>query len=87
MSNEIKEILEAKRAEILKIAARHGAHNVRVFGSVARGDSAIDSDIDFLIQMENNRKRSAGIQAKYRRTYRVKPESFYPRISIHISYF
>ena len=37
------------RDEILRIAARHGARNVRVFGSFARGDARPDSDVDFLI--------------------------------------
>ncbi len=38
-----------KRAAILDIAARHGARNVRVFGSFARGDAGPDSDVDLLI--------------------------------------
>jgi len=41
--------LRARREEILRIAAWHGAHNVRVFGSVARGDAREDSDVDLLI--------------------------------------
>ncbi|MBV9401077.1 MAG: nucleotidyltransferase family protein [Bryobacterales bacterium] len=41
----------AKRAEICSIAAKHGAGNVRVFGSVARGEARPDSDIDFLIDV------------------------------------
>ncbi|MBZ5544722.1 MAG: nucleotidyltransferase family protein [Acidobacteriia bacterium] len=45
----IEELLKAKREEILQIAARHGAYNVRVFGSVARGDARPDSDVDFLV--------------------------------------
>jgi predicted nucleotidyltransferase len=47
----IQEILESKREEILKIAARHGARNVRVFGSVARGEASADSDVDFLVDV------------------------------------
>ena len=43
------------RAEILKIAAHHGASNIRVFGSVARGDADDRSDIDFLVDLENGR--------------------------------
>lgn len=39
----------------MQIAARHGATNVRVFGSVARGDARPDSDIDFLVNLEANR--------------------------------
>jgi predicted nucleotidyltransferase len=48
-------LLELRRAEILAIAARHGARNVRIFGSVARGDARPDSDIDFLVDMEPGR--------------------------------
>jgi predicted nucleotidyltransferase len=47
----IDEILGDKREEILRIAARHGACSVRVFGSVARGDAGPDSDVDFLIDV------------------------------------
>ena len=43
------------RREIRDIAARHGALNVRVFGSIARGDSHADSDIDFLVDVEPGR--------------------------------
>jgi len=50
----IEELLQDKREEILKIAARHGACNVRVFGSVARGESTEDSDVDFLIDLGEN---------------------------------
>lgn len=51
----VDELLRAKREEILRIAARHGAHNVRVFGSVARGGARQDSDVDFLVEMEKGR--------------------------------
>lgn len=47
-----EELLKAKREEILRIAAKHGARNVRVFGSVARGEADQASDIDFLVDME-----------------------------------
>ncbi len=47
---EIEELLKEKREEILKLAAKHGARNVRVFGSVARGEATRASDIDFLVQ-------------------------------------
>lgn len=49
------EELRARRAEILRIAARHGAYDVRVFGSVARGEGGPDSDIDFLVKFEPGR--------------------------------
>ncbi|TVP58513.1 MAG: DNA polymerase subunit beta [Nodularia sp. (in: Bacteria)] len=51
----IDEILTAYRNEILKIAAQHGAYNVRVFGSVARGEARRDSDVDFLMEIEPQR--------------------------------
>ncbi len=47
--------LQAQRNDILRIAARHGARNVRVFGSVARGDARSDSDVDILVDMEPGR--------------------------------
>jgi hypothetical protein len=48
----LEELLKEKRPEILQIAAKHGARNVRVFGSVARGDAGEDSDVDFLVDFE-----------------------------------
>jgi len=47
--------LRARREEILRIAAKHGAHNVRIFGSVARGDAREDSDVDVLVNLERGR--------------------------------
>lgn len=47
--------LSMKRKEIFKIAAQHGAYDVRIFGSVARGDATADSDIDFLVNLEEGR--------------------------------
>ncbi len=35
----LNQLLQEKRQEILKIAAKHGAYNVRIFGSVARGEA------------------------------------------------
>jgi hypothetical protein len=49
------EALQAKRQEILRIAAQHGARTIRLFGSVARGDSRPDSDVDLLVEMEPGR--------------------------------
>jgi len=46
------ETLRERRAQILEIAAKHGAYNVRVFGSVVRGEETPDSDIDFLIDYD-----------------------------------
>ncbi len=44
-----------KRSEILRLAERHGCHNVRVFGSVATGESRPDSDVDFLVDLDGGR--------------------------------
>lgn len=49
------EIVRGKREEILRAAAKRGAYNVRVFGSVARGEAGPESDVDFLVQMEAGR--------------------------------
>ncbi|MFN3706301.1 MAG: nucleotidyltransferase family protein [Thermoflexales bacterium] len=51
----VEQLLKEKRAEILQIAAKHGARNVRVFGSVARGEADEQSDIDFLVEMNPGR--------------------------------
>jgi len=47
--------ISERREEILRIAARYGAYNVRIFGSVARGEADEASDIDFLVDMESGR--------------------------------
>lgn len=47
--------LQGRRQEILQIAARHGARNIRVFGSAARGEDRPDSDVDLLVEMESGR--------------------------------
>ena len=52
---DIAEVLRTKRQQVLQIARQHGAHHVRIFGSVARGDAQPDSDIDFLVEMEPGR--------------------------------
>jgi len=49
---KLKLLLQEKREEILQIASKHGAFNVRVFGSVARGEETENSDIDFLIDYD-----------------------------------
>ena len=83
--------LKANRAEILRIAAEHGAHNVRVFGSVARGDSRADSDIDLLVDFEPGRSLfdHAGLWVKLqsllgRRVDVVTERGLRPRIRDHV---
>ena len=51
----IEQLLKEKRDEILRIAAKYGARNVRLFGSVARGEADEQSDIDFLVEMNPGR--------------------------------
>jgi predicted nucleotidyltransferase len=47
--------LQGKRADILRLARLHGAANIRVFGSVSRGESDAASDVDFLVDLEKGR--------------------------------
>jgi predicted nucleotidyltransferase len=51
----LEALLKAKRDEILQVCAKYGAQNVRVFGSVARGEADEQSDIDLLVEFEPNR--------------------------------
>ena len=48
----LNELLKSRRDEIIRISAKHGARNVRVFGSVARGDTDEKSDIDLLVEFK-----------------------------------
>ena len=52
MAVTLRELVQEKREEILSIARKNRAYNVRIFGSVARGDEREDSDVDFLVDME-----------------------------------
>jgi predicted nucleotidyltransferase len=49
------EIIADKKEQVFALAAKYGASNVRVFGSVANGTADADSDIDFLVDMEKGR--------------------------------
>ena len=55
LTMSLEELLKAKREDILRVAAEYGAYNVRVFGSVARGEADSESDIDLLVNMEPSR--------------------------------
>jgi len=49
------DLLNTKRDEILRITARHGGRNMRVFGSVARGEDKPDSDVDMVVDLDEDR--------------------------------
>lgn len=51
----LRENLQQRRQEILAIAAKHGAYNVRIFGSPARGEGDEQSDVDILVELEEVR--------------------------------
>jgi predicted nucleotidyltransferase len=51
----LEELLRARREEILRVCARYGARNVRVFGSLARGEADEQSDIDLIVEFEPGR--------------------------------
>ena len=52
---DLEQFLGEKREEIMKLARKHGARRIRVFGSVVRGEAGPDSDVDFLVEMEPGR--------------------------------
>ncbi len=51
----IYERLQVKREQILQTAAKYGAYNIRIFGSVARQEADANSDVDFLVEMQCGR--------------------------------
>ena len=53
---EIDKLLKAKREQIIAIAAKHGANNLRIFGSVARGEADERSDLDLLIDYSSEHR-------------------------------
>jgi len=52
---EIEKLLQSRKEQILTLARQNGAYDVRIFGSVARGEARPDSDIDFLVNLEAGR--------------------------------
>ena len=55
LAKAIDELLQAKREDILRTADKYGASNVRIFGSIVRGEADGESDIDLLVDMEPGR--------------------------------
>ena len=55
MTQKIMNRLREKREDIMRIAESNGARNLKVFGSVARGEEGPESDIDFMVEMEPGR--------------------------------
>ena len=51
----IQDLLATKRKQILHIASKHGARNVRVFGSTAQGKAHDGSDVDILVDLDPGR--------------------------------
>ena len=51
----LEALLGQKRQDVLRIAGKYGAHHVRIFGSVARGEADPQSDVDFLVDLDPGR--------------------------------
>ncbi len=54
ITGTVRATLKAQRKQILSLAEKHGAQNVRIFGSVVRGEETNDSDIDILVDLGSN---------------------------------
>ena len=54
----LQDLIKDKRAEIIAIAAKHGASNIRIFGSVVRGEATEKSDLDLLVDYDSARRSS-----------------------------
>ena len=52
---KVDKLLREKRGAVIALAAKHGAQNLRVFGSAARGEAGPESDVDLLVRMEEGR--------------------------------
>lgn len=72
------ELIKQKRKEILNLAGKYGAYNVRIFGSVARGQAKKDSDIDFLVDLKSDRSLwdLGGLWAELNLLLKVRIEVF-----------
>ena len=87
----INEIIQTKRGEILRIAAKHGVHRIRLFGSVARGEAGPQSDVDFLVEVgpKHSPFFPGGLVVDLqdllgRRVDVVEPEGLYPLLKEQI---
>ena len=87
----INEIIQRKRGEILRIAAKHGVRRIRLFGSVARGDAGPQSDVDFLVEVGSRHSPffPGGLVADLqellgRKVDIVEPEGLYPLLKEQI---
>jgi predicted nucleotidyltransferase len=83
----LNDLIKAKREEIIRIAARHGADNVRLFGSAARGEAGPFSDVDLLVEMlpDHSPWFPAGLTVDLedllgRRVHVVTPRALHPYI-------
>jgi predicted nucleotidyltransferase len=90
MSTE--QLLRQYRADILRLAAKHGARNVRVFGSLARGEATAQSDVDLLVEAGSRHSRffPGGLVSDLetllgRRVDVVEPEGLHPSSGIACS--
>jgi predicted nucleotidyltransferase len=52
---KISKLIQNKREDIIRLSAQHGASNIRIFGSVSRGEESLESDIDLLVELEKGR--------------------------------
>lgn len=57
----LSEVIRQKRPEMLRVAAYDGARDVRIFGSLARGEARPDSDVDILVTLEAGVARLLGL--------------------------
>ncbi|PYV17502.1 MAG: DNA polymerase subunit beta [Acidobacteria bacterium] len=83
----IEQLLRERREAIQLIAEKHGARNIRVFGSVARGEARSDSDVDFLVETgsETSSWFPAGLVLDLEELLGNKVEVVTERASIHLS--
>lgn len=72
------ELVKQKREEILKLADKYGAYNVRIFGSVARKQDNENSDVDFLVDLRSGRSLwdLGGLWAELNELLKIRIEVF-----------